>query len=478
MGLLDSTAGWAAPAAASPRPGRVGDGDSNGSADQAAAEVGRASKVGDVGGVGEGTTIRLPRTIATTGETDLGYAQQARRLHEQGRRAEYADHLETIAESTRIKILDLESRAATASRDGSALLAEEHRRRAAELSANIAELEARSAGARGGESVPPTVDGDPPPWARINADPDSSTAAAGIRTVTSPSTGTHPSLGPGLVTGVGPDTGVGIGGPSGVIGSGGAAPIDQTRQYDVPGGLRAPLAVHQANLENAMPRDGDGRVIRLADPRDGDWFRMVNEGGPQADPTRGLNCLDGVLALFDTYLHGRPRVSAPRTFDAYAHGDPDRPTGGEEEGLKRVRLATGTTFQNLCPFVGGADPAEARPAVDAALRNLANHLHNSGHGAFAFIITDLEGGGCHCWAAVNQNGTILFLDPQIGRIAEETPLYRHHGRPTKRNVVSMDALVVNGHGEPAPLPYHGPGQWTALDPASTELSNGLDDPSV
>lgn len=44
----------------------------------------------------------------------------------------------------------------------------------------------------------------------------------------------------------------------------------------------------------------------------------MNDGGPAADPTRGLNCVDCALSLFDTWAHGRPRVSAPRTFDAYA----------------------------------------------------------------------------------------------------------------------------------------------------------------
>jgi hypothetical protein len=92
--------------------------------------------------------------------------------------------------------------------------------------------------------------------------------------------------------------------------------------------------------------------------------------------------------------------------------------------------------------------------VDAAFLNLANHLHNSGHGAFAFILTDLETGGCHAWAAVNQEGTILFLDPQLGVVSAEEPLYRE--------LVSMDALVVDGGGNPAPLPYHGAGQWNAI----------------
>ncbi|WP_433372470.1 toxin glutamine deamidase domain-containing protein [Actinoplanes sp. CA-142083] len=220
---------------------------------------------------------------------------------------------------------------------------------------------------------------------------------------------------------------------------------------------RAPLAVHQKALENAMPPGAS----RLADPRHGDWFALINGGGPESDPTRGLNCVDAVLALYDTYLQGRRRVAAPRTFDSYAHGEPDRPIGGEWLGVRRIEKATGASFQNLCPFLGDAGPETAKPAVDAAMRNLANHLHNSGHGAFAVILTDLAGGGCHVWAAVNHSHAILFLDPQMGLLSEDEPLYHHRGAASAGNVVSMDALVVDARGRPAPLPYHGPGQWTA-----------------
>jgi hypothetical protein len=186
----------------------------------------------------------------------------------------------------------------------------------------------------------------------------------------------------------------------------------------------------------------------------GRWFSLVNAGGPETDPTRGVNCLDAVLALFETYHRGRPRVAAARTFDGYAHGAPDRPVGGEWGGVRRIQRAARAEFQNLCPFVGGAAAGQAEKAVEAAFRNLVNHLHNCGHGAFAFILTDFSTGGCHAWAAVNQDGTILFLDPQLGLVSDEKPLYRE--------VVSMDALVVGGDGEPAPLPFHGAGQWTAF----------------
>jgi papain fold toxin 1 (glutamine deamidase) of polymorphic toxin system len=223
----------------------------------------------------------------------------------------------------------------------------------------------------------------------------------------------------------------------------------RSAEGQTPGGLRAAHAVHLKALEDAVPAAG-----RLPDPRVGRWFSLLNAGGPAEDPTRGVNCLDAVLALFETYQRGRPRVAGARTFDGYAHGGPDRPVGGEWSGVRRIQRATGAEFQNLCPFVGGASSEQASTAVDTAFRNLHNHLHNSGHGAFAFVLTDLEAGGCHAWAAVNQDGAVLFLDPQLGVVSAEEPLYR--------DVVSMDALVVDGDGNPAPLPYHGAGQWNAI----------------
>ena len=69
-------------------------------------------------------------------------------------------------------------------------------------------------------------------------------------------------------------------------------------------------------VEDLIPRDGGGRPQRLPNPF-ARWFTKMNDSGPGADPTRGINCVDCVLSLFDTWLHGRPRVAAPRTFDAY-----------------------------------------------------------------------------------------------------------------------------------------------------------------
>ncbi|MGC4876270.1 toxin glutamine deamidase domain-containing protein [Micromonospora sp. DT43] len=254
-------------------------------------------------------------------------------------------------------------------------------------------------------------------------------------------------------------------GPSRLTGDDVPPPIDDSRPYGQPGGLRPPLALHQVDVERQMPRDLDGGVVRTADPRRGGWFRLLNDGGPQADATRGINCLDCTLSLFETWVHGRPRVSAPRTFDGYLAGDTRRPIRGEAGGPGRVEDMTGGRFQRvLAPTPGQqSHPAQARQAADRGYANLHDQLLLGGHGSYAFLITEWAGGGSHAWVALNQNGTVLYVDPQTGLVRD---------RPLYPDVVGIDALVLGGDGRPMPLgglprgrfserpdlPYHPPAQ--------------------
>ncbi|MFF5171644.1 toxin glutamine deamidase domain-containing protein [Micromonospora sp. NPDC000089] len=241
-------------------------------------------------------------------------------------------------------------------------------------------------------------------------------------------------------------------------------PIDRSRRYGQVGGLRPPLALHQTDLEREMPRSPDGTVVRTADPRLGGWFELANDGGPRADATRGINCLDCTLSLYDTWVHGRPRVSAPRTFDGYLHGDVDRPIMGEHDGPRRVEEVTGGRFQRLtAPPVEGPlpPPAEMARAVDRGYRNLRDQLKIGGHGSYAFLVTEWKGGGSHAWVALNQNGTVLFLDPQNGTLADR-PLYGHDGTPEDGNVVAVDVLILGGDGLPMPLGGLARGRWSVL----------------
>ncbi|WP_433537129.1 toxin glutamine deamidase domain-containing protein [Micromonospora sp. CA-249363] len=228
------------------------------------------------------------------------------------------------------------------------------------------------------------------------------------------------------------------GGPSRLTGDDVPPPIDDSRPYGQPGGLRPPLALHQVDVERQMPRERDGTVRRTADPRQGGWFRLLNDGGPQADATRGINCLDCTLSLFETWVHGRPRVSAPRTFDGYLDGDIRRPIRGEAGGPGRVEDVTGGRFQRVLAPGQSPDPAHARQGY----ANLHDQLLLGGHGSYAFLITEWAGGGSHAWVALNQNGTVLYVDPQTGLVRDH-PLYP--------DVVGIDALVLGGDGRPMPL---------------------------
>ena len=193
-----------------------------------------------------------------------------------------------------------------------------------------------------------------------------------------------------------------------------------------------------------MPREPDGAVTRTADPRRGGWFRLLNDGGPTADATRGINCLDCTLSMFETWVHGRPRVSAPRTFDGYLDGDIRRPIRGEAGGPGRVEDVTGGRFQQLLAPPSGQRPyaEQARQAADRGYRNLHDQLLLGGHGSYAFLVTEWPHGGSHAWVALNQNGTVLYVDPQNG-VVRDRPLYP--------NVVGIDALVLSGDGRPMPL---------------------------
>ncbi|MBQ0991811.1 hypothetical protein KBX08_17165 [Micromonospora sp. H61] len=233
-------------------------------------------------------------------------------------------------------------------------------------------------------------------------------------------------------------------GPSMLTGDDDPPPIDDSRPYGQPGGLRPPLALHQVDVERQMPRDRDGTVTRTADPRQGGWFRLLNDGGPAADATRGINCLDCTLSLFETWVHGRPRVSAPRTFDGYLDGDIRRPIRGEAGGPGRVEDATGGRFQQLLAPASGhrTDATQARQAADRGYRNLHDQLLLGGHGSYSFLVTEWAHGGSHAWVALNQNGTVLYVDPQNG-VVRDRPLYP--------DVVGIDALVLSGDGRPMPL---------------------------
>ncbi|WP_234040896.1 toxin glutamine deamidase domain-containing protein [Micromonospora coerulea] len=362
-----------------------------------------------------------------------GYFEAQRAWHEDKRREEEANWLRISADRHERSASEYAARAEDLQQTGHELLARRWRQAAFNASSTSYELRDRAREVLAGSIVPAQVMvDDDADFYRINDDV-ADLAAGAVETADR----------------------------SALTRDDDPQPIDRSRRYGVRVGLRPPLALHQTDLERRMPRNTDGSVVRTADPRYGGWFQLANDGGPQADPTRGINCLDCTLSLYETWVHGRPRVSAPRTFDGYLEGDVRRPLGGEADGPRRVEESTGGRFQDLCAVPDTTSPWAMRQEVDRGYDDLHEQLLVGGHGSYAFLITSFASGGSHAWVALNQNGTVLYLDPQSGHVSDR-PLYAHSGVAGPANVVGIDALVLGRDGRPMPLAGRPPGNFSVL----------------
>jgi hypothetical protein len=246
---------------------------------------------------------------------------------------------------------------------------------------------------------------------------------------------------------------------SALTGTGEPPPVEASRGYGYPAGHRQPVEYDQQVLEDLIPRHDDGRPQRLPNPF-ASWFQKMNDSGPGADPTRGINCVDCVLSLFDTWVHGRPRVSAPRTFDAYQDGDVRRPLYGELGGFSRARMVLGTDFTTTYTEET-ATTDDPQTAFEERLHELERSLLEAGPGSFAMINHEWRDGGGHSWAAVNYENRVVYLDPQLAMVSER-PLYNTLG---PRGAVRLDVAMVDGAGRPVRLvPDRLQPPWRAGEP--------------
>ncbi|GLW67706.1 hypothetical protein Kpho02_00050 [Kitasatospora phosalacinea] len=210
-------------------------------------------------------------------------------------------------------------------------------------------------------------------------------------------------------------------------------PVTADRPYGEPGGLVEPGEREQRRVEDAVPRDVEGRPLRHPDP-EGDWPRAVN--GDPDEPGRRNNCVDVALATVDTYS-GHPTPAAARTPDHDADGNPsDR---GERGGRDRMENALGARFSDL-----GDGPA--------AYRRLEDTLRREGHGSQAVIVTRDADGRAHAWNAVNHRGRITYIDAQTGRRSDR-PL--HNG---DNGVFAVSLAPDRRPAAPVPSadPHHDP----------------------
>ena len=172
-------------------------------------------------------------------------------------------------------------------------------------------------------------------------------------------------------------------------------------------GLTTPDPAHQQDLENAHPRNPDGTPQVYADPRQGNWAGLQNDGGPGV-PGRSNNCADCTRSFLETWF-GRPTVSAPRTLDQNA------------DGSLNTFSAERDSVDNQARWAGAPSTFAGKDHPNPYAR-IAYELSQAGHGSAAVIGVNWPGGGGHAFAAVNHNGQVLFVDAQTG-VVSENPIH-------------------------------------------------------
>ncbi|MFC3983644.1 toxin glutamine deamidase domain-containing protein [Streptosporangium jomthongense] len=182
--------------------------------------------------------------------------------------------------------------------------------------------------------------------------------------------------------------------------------LDRCRPYGAVGGLVMPDPQIQEDLLCSVPVTEEGTPTRFPDPR-GEWIKAINGAGAADDPFRATNSLDCALSVLSTW-YGTPVVAAPRRPEYDRAGRPL--LTGEEGGAARAERWLGQRFQYL---------GQGRQAYGP----IGPALLAGGHGSAAIIVNRWPGGGSHAWNAVNASGEVLWLDTQLGRLADE-PLYK------------------------------------------------------
>ncbi|RZU53469.1 glycosyl transferase-like sugar-binding protein [Krasilnikovia cinnamomea] len=189
----------------------------------------------------------------------------------------------------------------------------------------------------------------------------------------------------------------------------GGPPLPASRPLGRTGGLGPVDPVDQRTLEAAAPRAGDGSFAVHPDPRMGTWATLVNDGGPSVTG-RWNNCADTGLALLSTW-YGRPEVSAPRQDG----GTPGAPSPfGEAGSTARQETFLGASFTHHGAGVPGLDAVAAQ-------------VLTGGPGSSALILTtgrQPSAPTSHTWAALNVDGTVVWVDPQNGLVSDAEPIWR------------------------------------------------------
>ncbi len=203
-------------------------------------------------------------------------------------------------------------------------------------------------------------------------------------------------------------------GDLGAVGQG--VPLEDTRPYGSE--LAPPYEQHQEILEALVPRGPDGEPLVHPDPRRGDWAARVNDGGSRVSG-RANNCVDVSMSFLSTW-YGDPTVAASML---------DPSLAGETGGPARIVDWTQSNWDHL-----GTDRA--------ALNEAAARLREAGPGSSAVVVVEWTSKDTgHAFNAVNVDGTVVWVDAQIGAVSDIGPVH-------DSNISGVWSIVLGADGEP------------------------------
>jgi hypothetical protein len=176
--------------------------------------------------------------------------------------------------------------------------------------------------------------------------------------------------------------------------------INQLRSHG-PGGIQRITRADQSALEAVFPKTGEDFTVNP--PPDHAWVDLINtRDGYRRDPFRTANCDDVSLAVEENW-RGRPTVAGAlhKRYDRY--GRPILGGGGQS---KRERYA-GKRF-------------DFEPSGPAGLASVSAKLRALGPGASAFVVVLwADGSSAHAFNAVNDRGTVRWIDGQTAAILDQ-----------------------------------------------------------
>ncbi|TYB44071.1 toxin glutamine deamidase domain-containing protein [Actinomadura chibensis] len=224
---------------------------------------------------------------------------------------------------------------------------------------------------------------------------------------------------------------------------GGALPVQRAlrnnqREYGItPGLLMSPRQSDQNELERVFPRDENGAFQQFPDPvtlgvavggKLNKLLHKLKHDQPEATVPEAADWVKGINPRFpEGGGYRRNCVDAARSFVASWSGNPTVAVGvvgTTDQDVERGGNDRTATWLATRWKTDEAVAPDGQPVADVWAR-VAARLLGQGHGAVSIVVFKREeNGNVHAVCAVNHENKVVWVDPQVGQISVDGPMYR------------------------------------------------------